>query len=76
VSTISIQSVDTDLLLSQQYRGIVTVPANFSLSFDLTPLGTVSSWSSIIHYSATKEDLSRIPAIWFNEGKTSLRVCH
>ena len=43
-----------------------TVPANFALSFDITPTGTVAGWSSIIHYSGDTSDvgkLGRIPGM-------------
>ena len=63
------------VVLSQQGQKYTTiVPQNFSLSFDLTPTGIVSSWSSIIHYSGDGSDSGpsgRIP------GKISLiaQIC-
>ncbi len=33
------------------------IPANFSLSFDIKPFGTVSEWSSIIHYTIDDTNL-------------------
>ena len=48
------------------------VPANFALSFDIKPLGTVSGWGSIIHYSKDKTDIGpggRIPGTAFENTK-------
>ena len=44
------------------------VPENYSLSFSITPTGTASDWSSIIHYSGDKSDVGskgRMPGIFF-----------
>jgi len=66
------------MVLSQQGQKYTTiVPQNFSLSFDLTPTGIVSSSSSIIHYSGDGSNSGpsgRIPAIWFAPGTTKLLV--
>jgi hypothetical protein len=45
------------------------VPANFALSFDIKPIGTVSGFGSIIHYTQDKTDLGpkgRIPGMNLN----------
>ena len=48
-------------------RGVkTTVPSNFALSFDITPMGLVAGWSSIIHYTQDNSDAGpkgRIPGI-------------
>ena len=44
----------------------VIVPENYSLTFNITPTGTTSDWSSIIHYSGDKSDAGprgRMPGI-------------
>ena len=49
------------------YEETVFVPEDYSLSFDITPTGTYSEWSSIIHYSGDKTDMGpkgRIPCIF------------
>ncbi|KAJ3318302.1 hypothetical protein HDV06_000586 [Boothiomyces sp. JEL0866] len=64
--------------LSEGYRGQVNVPNNFSVSFDITPLGSVASWSSIAHYTVDDADMatagSRMLAIWFTPGTTQLYI--
>ena len=44
-----------------------SVPENYSLSFNITPTGIKSDWSSIIHYSGDKSDAGprgRMPGIF------------
>ena len=43
-----------------------TVPADYALSFDITPTGTVEGWASIIHYTgdgSNVDKLGRIPGM-------------
>ena len=45
-----------------------TVPANFALSFKITPFEISSEWSSIIHYSKDKTNMGaggRMPGMFF-----------
>ena len=44
-----------------------TVPANFALSFDIKPFGTVSDWASIIHYTQDNSNAGpkgRVPGMY------------
>ena len=48
------------------YEETVDVPVNYSLSFSITPTGTVSDWANIIHCSGDKSDIGtrgRMPGI-------------
>jgi len=40
---------------------LVTVPADYSLAFELVPTGKVSGWGMILHYSKDKSNESRVP---------------
>jgi hypothetical protein len=55
--------------------GWVTVPDNFQLTFDVTPLGVTSAWSNFLHFTSTGANNngggSRMPAVWFHPGRTS-----
>ena len=42
-----------------------TVPANFSLSFDIKPFGTVSGLASIIHYCQNNAYVGRMPGMYW-----------
>jgi hypothetical protein len=56
---------------------MTTVPADYALSFNITPLGVVSGWSSIIHYSGDGSNQGakgRMPAIGFTAGSTRLAI--
>jgi len=65
-------------LIKPQYYGIVVVPKNFVLSFDITPTGIDPNYASVIHYTADGQNYasngSRMPGIWFNPGATSLLI--
>jgi hypothetical protein len=55
----------------------VFVPENYSLTFNIQPLGTISEWASIIHYTQDGENYaakSRIPAIWFWPNSLNLHI--
>jgi hypothetical protein len=51
---------------------------NYILTFDLTPIGIVGNWSSILHFTYTGKDCcspgDRAPGIWFNPGNTRLHI--
>jgi len=51
----------------------LTMPADFTLAFDIQPTGTEQDWASIVHYSNGGND-SRMPGIWFWPGTTKLHV--
>jgi len=50
------------------------IPANYSLSFDLTPLGISNQWSNIFHVTKTDNDGSRMPGVWVVPGTTKLHI--
>ena len=66
--------------LSQNYfLGRITLPVNYVLSFQITPIAVVTSnYASIIHLTATNSSLSgpgaRLPSIWFYPGTFVLDV--
>jgi hypothetical protein len=49
----------TEVKLTSRNFGKVTLPENFELSFDITPLGLVQGWASIIHFSKDGQDANR-----------------
>uniref|UniRef100_A0A7S3YHN4 DUF5648 domain-containing protein n=1 Tax=Lotharella globosa TaxID=91324 RepID=A0A7S3YHN4_9EUKA len=65
-------------LKKNTYLGKVRSLQAYELSFDIKALGTVSGWSSILHFTATGENCckngDRVPAIWFFHASTRLHV--
>jgi len=51
---------------------------NYILTFDITPLGTVGPWASILHFTYTDSNCcspgDRAPGIWFVPGGTALHI--
>ena len=70
ISALTATATNFNGLLSQKaVNEVTTVPANYALSFDIKPIGTVSGWGSIIHYTQDKTDLGpkgRIPGMYLN----------
>jgi hypothetical protein len=68
----------TEFPLSVEYYGQVRVPQNYRLIFDITPVATIPTWGSIIHYTVDATDLgvrgSRMPAIFMTPGGTALHI--
>jgi hypothetical protein len=56
---------ETPIQINQTNVGYVNIPADFSLSFDITPKGIISESGSIIHLTGNGKDNSRLPGIWF-----------
>merc|ERR1719461_126926 len=59
--------------------GVVTVPYEYEVGFELTPTDeTVDTWSNIIHFSATGNNCcnagDRIPGVWFYANTRKLHV--
>ena len=51
----------------------IDMPANYEVSFDVRPTGTLTKYSSLVHATAF-DDNSRIPGFWFNPHNTDLHV--
>jgi hypothetical protein len=66
--------IETPTKISPRPFGKVYVPANFSLSFDITPKGTVYVHGSILHFTGNGKDNSRLPGIWFNPNTNNLHI--
>ena len=65
--------------LSVREHAMVSLPLDYSVSFDITPGPTVvTGWGSIVHFSATGKDCcdygDRVPAVWFHPGNRQLYV--
>ncbi|KAJ3268608.1 hypothetical protein HDV01_002546, partial [Terramyces sp. JEL0728] len=64
--------------LSTSYKGQVNVPTNYILQFSITPKGTNSAWTNIVHFTADNNDMttagSRMPGIWFQPSTTTLYI--
>jgi hypothetical protein len=64
-----VPQLSTEFRLSSQYFGKMRVPADYSLSFDITPLGLINDWGTIIHFSMDGQDIatkgSRMPGYLF-----------
>lgn len=57
--------------------GRITVTSDYTLSFDITPKGTVGNWGSILHFTVGSDCCGpnhRDPAIWFMPGNLGLYV--
>jgi hypothetical protein len=55
-------------------NGYVHIPTDYSLSFDIEPLGLIESWGSIIHFTQNGQDSSRLPGIWFHPNTNELTI--
>jgi hypothetical protein len=53
-----------------KYEGEVFVPVNFELTFNLFVRSVPTTRVNILHYTATGDDTSRIPAIYLNADTT------
>ena len=66
------------LIAPSHLLGIISVPINYNVAFDLNPLSLISGWGSIIHATATNSDSgvmgARVPGIWFYPSSTGLCV--
>jgi hypothetical protein len=51
----------------------LTMPADFTLAFDIHPTGYEQNWASIVHYTDSDNN-NRVPGIWFWPGTTKLHV--
>lgn len=51
----------------------LTMPADFTLAFDIHPTGHEQNWASIVHYTDS-DNSNRVPGIWFWPGTTKLHV--
>eukprot|EP00466_Bigelowiella_natans_P010902 jgi/Bigna1/76348/fgenesh1_pg.40_\ len=57
------------------FLGVISTSTSYKLSFELTLFGRVSSWGSVLHFSADSNIASehdRIPGIWTFPGDTRL----
>lgn len=76
-TTLSLLTTET-LLVQNKSLGTFTIPAEYSLIFDIKPTAIVSTWSSIFHATSTGTDCcalgSRMPAIYLNPGTTSPHI--
>jgi hypothetical protein len=56
----------------------VNIPANYTLTFTVTPTGTLGTYGSLLHYSGNGQDVntfpSRAPDIYFFPGTTRISV--
>ena len=71
--------IDVAPLEVNGYGGIVNIPADWTLSFQITPLGISSGWTNVLWFmdKDTTADVlprSRMIAIWFHPGTTQLHV--
>ena len=56
----------------------IKLTRGWDVSFEITPFGTVSGWSNIMHATTGGDDDvygARTPGIWFISGTTKLRIC-
>jgi hypothetical protein len=65
---------ETPIQINQTNVGYVNIPADFSLSFDITPKGIISESGSIIHLTGNGKDNSRLPGIWFLPNSRNLYI--
>jgi hypothetical protein len=59
--------------------GEVAMPADFEISFDITPRATDANWANIVHFTQGGDygtPGERMPAIWFRPGTFELHICH
>ena len=59
--------------------GKATIAHNYSLSFDMTPLGAVGDWGNLLHFTVGSNCCdfgSRAPGIWFAPGTINTFAIH
>jgi hypothetical protein len=69
----SIQSSGS-FAVQPSYKGRVIVPADYTLSFSITPRGTVPEWTNLLHYTRDNTDGSRMPSIYVIPSSSRLHV--
>ena len=60
------------------FQYLPRVEQQWYLAFSVKPTGTHSVWSNLLHLTVGGNHDNfgdRIPAVWFNRGKTSLHIC-
>ena len=50
------------------------VPENYSLSFNIYPMGTIRAWANVLHYTFTNSDSGRMPALMLYPNTLFLHV--
>jgi hypothetical protein len=81
----SCTSSSTELLIGEGKKlvantnaGEVQASQNYEVSFLLTPHGTLSGWTNIIHFTQTGKNCcdegDRMPAVWFYSSTTKLHI--
>jgi hypothetical protein len=79
------ENTDSELVIGEGIKlvkntkaGEVQASQNFEVSFVVTPHGTVSGWSNIIHFTQTGKNCcdegDRMPAVWFYSSTTKLHI--
>ncbi len=71
--------IDVAPMVVNGYGGIVNIPADWTLSFQITPLGISSGWTNVLllmdkDTNADALPRSRMIGIWFWPGTTKLHV--
>jgi hypothetical protein len=66
--------INTPTQLTPLTMGYVKIPANYSLSFNIKPLGVLSEKSSIIHFTNNEQQSTQLPAIWFLPNTNNLSI--
>ena len=64
-------------LVQNNQIAVISGKADYRLSFDITPTGTIGDYSSILHFTTDNNCCNFgqcSPAIWFHQGTTRLYV--
>ena len=64
-------------LVQNNRIAVISGKADYMLSFDITPTGTIGDFGSILHFTTDNNCCNfgqRSPAIWFHQGTTRLYV--
>jgi hypothetical protein len=57
------------------YFGVVTVPGDFSISFNILPSATSQDWCSVLHLNGAGKD-TFLPSLWFYPDSSNLFIMY
>jgi hypothetical protein len=49
--------------IRSDFIGVVNVPDDFSISFNILPYETSKNWCSVVHFKGAEQDM---PSVWFS----------
>jgi hypothetical protein len=59
--------------IRSDFFGVVNVPDDFSISFNILPYETSQNWCSVLHFSGSEKDIF-MPSVWFYPNSAQLYI--